>query len=444
MKRLIYQYLRDWAKEKDHCSLILRGARQVGKTHAIREFAKSFDYYIEANFEDMPALKNFFAYDLDAKRICEVLAARFQVPIISGKTLLFFDEIQECPQAIIALRYFYEQIPELHVIAAGSLLDFAIEKVGIPVGRVTFLHLYPLSFLEFIVAQGNKLLAKKLIEHTPDKPMPDILHEKLFFLLAEYMLIGGMPKAVNAWVEMRDLNKIQKILSDITNSYEQDFEKYAKKNQLKYVELIYKKVPTLISQAFKYSQIESSYQKRELAPALDLLAKGNILHKIYANNARGIPLGAGKNFEKFKLIMLDIALCQNLLGLNVNEWIYDPFTLFSNKGALCEALVGQEIIAYSSPVKKAELYYWHREQQGSQAEVDYIINRYEKIIPIEVKSGATGRLKSLRHFLEKTLNVDYGLRFSIQNYSIHAQIHSYPLYAVSHLFVNDIMREFCS
>ncbi|MBV8802188.1 MAG: ATP-binding protein [Gammaproteobacteria bacterium] len=388
----------------------------------------------------MPELRSIFSSDLNPERILEYLSLKLDKSIIPGKTLLFFDEVQECPQGIIALRYFYEEMPQLHIIAAGSLLDFTIEEIGIPVGRVTFLYLYPMSFIEFLLANNKVILAKKIIQHCVNEDLPLVIHNQCLALLGEYMLTGGMPYAVKVWLENRDIVATQKIHRDIIEAYNQDFEKYAEKNRLKYVELLFNKIPSLISQPFKYTHLESPFQKRELAPCLDLLVKANIVYKIMRTTGNSIPLGADVHFDKFKLLFLDIALCQTVLGFTLKEWILDPLNVFCNKGALCEALIGQELLAYSPNDMKNHLYYWQREARSSAAEVDYLIAQQHEVIPIEVKSGKGNTLKSL-HLFMKEKNSNLGIKFSLQNYSVHNGIHSYPLYAVAGIFKDNPLFE---
>jgi hypothetical protein len=444
MKRLIYQALIEWSASLGRRPILLRGARQVGKTHAVRHLGEQFEHFVEINFERSPKYRAFFQEDLDPKRIVEILQLETGTPIIPGKTLLFFDEIQVCPEVIIALRYFYEELADLHVIAAGSLLDFAIEKMGVPVGRVSFLYLYPLSFIEFLAAAGHMQLAQYILQKGPEEPAPELIHKKLLKLLGEYMLTGGMPKAVSQWITQRSLEACSETHQTIVASYQQDFDKYCKKHEIKYAQLIFNKVPALICQVFKFSHLETPYQKRELEPCLELLMKANVIHKVSYTAAQGTPLGATIDFSKFKLLFVDIALCQTLLGITEKNWIIDPLQTFVNKGALCEALVGQELLAYSPCDMKTDLYYWQRANRGSQAEVDYVIADKNRIIPIEVKGGKGSTLRSLHVFLESHPQITHGVRFSIQNYSIYDAVRSYPLYAVAALFSeNKMLQAFC-
>ncbi len=430
MKRLLIYELNEWRNSTHRKPLLLRGARQVGKTHLVRQFGNTFDSFVEINFEKNPSLIQIFDYDLSPSRIIKELSIVLNKKIEPGKTLLFFDEIQQAPLAITAMRYFYEEMPSLHLIAAGSLVDFAIEKVGVPVGRISFLYMYPMSFIEFLHATNNRLLGMELVNHKPSELMSDVIHQKGLKLLGEYMVVGGMPQSVAQWVENQDIELCNQVLQDIKNAYEQDFEKYSKKNQIKYVELLFKQIPTLICQHIKYSNLKTIYRKRELEPALLLLEKAGIVHKVIQTVGSGVPLAAQANVDRFKLMMLDVALNQNILGFNYKEWLIEPTVALVNKGNISESFVGQEFLAYSSSRIKQQLYYWHREARSSNAEVDYLSLIGSKIIPVEVKSGHGGNLQSMKMFLETHPESPYGIRFSTHNYSVFDNIHSYPLYAV--------------
>ena len=353
------------------------------------------------------------------------------MPIIPGQTLLFIDEIQMIPKAVTALRYFYEQIPELHVIAAGSLLDFAVEQVGIPVGRVESLYLYPMSFLEFLLAMDSDILVEEILSHPVDEPMSEPVHNKMLSLVGEYIAIGGMPGVVECWLETKDASRCFALHHALIDTYRHDFVRYTKNFQIKYVEAVFNEIPKQLGKKFKYSSIDGEYRKRELAPALDLLVTAGIAHKVTHSSGQGIPLGAGVDPEAYKIIFLDIALSQAVLGLDLAVWFLNPAQQFINKGELLEAFVDQELLACANPHGKHYFYYWQRNVPSSSAEVDYLIQSGEKIIPIEVKSGAGTTLKSLFLFLESHPKTSVGVRFSTQNYSLHNAIHSYPLYAVA-------------
>jgi predicted AAA+ superfamily ATPase len=434
MKRSIDYFLSNWRKRSERKPLILRGARQVGKTHAVTELGKQFDNMVQINFEKMKAARPIFDIDLDPKRILRDLSLFTQQEIIPGKTLLFLDEAQEQSQAIIALRYFYEEIPELHVVAAGSLLNFAIDTVGVPVGRTEFLYMYPVSFIEFLCATGNRLLAKAILDQPVTTPFAESIHDKIIYLLGEYFATGGMPKAVKSWCETQDINAVMREQSSIVNGYIQDIPKYARKSQIEHVNAIFKHIPLILGQRFKTQHIAGEYRKRELSPAIDLLEKAMIIHKIYHTSSQGLPLAAQSDLGKYKLMLLDIAIAQKLLNSDPREWILNPKTACINKGALIEAFVGQEIVAYQDPSNPSELFYWHREERSSCAEVDYVMAPSRDIIPVEVKSDKGSSLKSMRILLESHPNSKFGVRFSNHNYSVIDSLHSYPLYAVAALF----------
>lgn len=427
IKRNIYQHLLAWKEQKKHKPLIVHGARQTGKTYIVEQLGATFTNFVVINCEANGAVKKIFTQDLSIPRIVRDLALFTEQKIIPGKTLLFFDEAQEIPEVLKALRYFYEELPELHVIVAGSLLDFVLENIGVAVGRVSFLYLYPVSFLEFLNMTYSSL-AEEILQHEIDVPLAEPIHNKLLQCLAIYFAVGGMPEALQCWIDTQDLAACNKIHHELINSYRQDFQKYAKKHQIKYIDLLFDRVPLFQGKVFKYSNISQDYRKRELMPALELLVKAQVVSLIKCSAGNGVPLGAEVKLNKFKAIFLDIALAQAVLGLNTKEWILNAHETLVNQGAVVEAFVGQELLAYSDPSVKANLYYWQREAHSSNAEIDYLIEK-NGVIPVEVKSGTTGTLRSLHMFLQSK-NTPYGIRFSTHNYSCHERIYSYPLYAI--------------
>ncbi|MGB7568959.1 MAG: AAA family ATPase [Chitinivibrionales bacterium] len=419
-----------WKNESNRKPLLLRGARQVGKTYIVREFAKQFKSYTEVNFELLPQAIQIFELDLQPERIIRDLSILLEQRIEPGKTLLFFDEIQRAPKAIAALRYFYEMMPNLHVVAAGSLIDFALEKIGLPVGRISTVYMHPLNFIEFLAAKKSPMLFEALINSGPTKPLSLPVHEKMLGYLAEYLAVGGMPAAVHQWLTSGDINKCVRIHAELLETYQQDFPQYSKKYQQEYVETVFNELPLCIGKKFKFSSIASGqYKKRELGPSLDLLVKAGVVHKIIHSSGQGIPLGASADPEKFKIIFLDCALAQKALGAKAGQWLIDSQAMFINKGEIAESFVGQELVAASPDHEKSRLYYWHREARSSNAEVDYLFQIDNKVIPIEVKSGAVGALRSMHTFLRDHPLSPYGIRFSTGNYSIHDRIYSCPLYS---------------
>ncbi|MFA6527056.1 MAG: ATP-binding protein [Candidatus Babeliales bacterium] len=435
MKRTIDYFLLEWKQREGRKPLLLRGARQIGKTHAIRTLGKSFPDFVEINLELNEKARNIVEKDLDPHRIIQQLSELLQRKITPGSTLLFFDEIQRVPSAIIALRYFYELIPELHVAAAGSLLDFAIQQVGLPVGRVSTLYMYPMSFIEFLVALGHHEWARLIATHGPENQLSEPLHETLLSLVGIYLAIGGMPEAIKEWIKNNTSWTSKIVHSDLIYGYQQDFGKYAKQHQIKYLNLLFQEGVDQLSKKFMYSRV-GEYQKRELQPALELLEMAGLVHKVTRSSGQGIPLGAQADLDDFKLIFLDIGLSQALLKLDLTPWLLEPLKTFINKGEIVEAFVGQEILAYSDPISRDSLFYWHREKHGSDAEIDYLVQIKNEVVPIEVKAGGSKRIKSVHLFLDSHQNSSYGMRFFADNYSLEQRIASYPLYSVAKPFLD--------
>jgi uncharacterized protein len=434
MKRLIDHYLQGWKKSPSRKALLIRGARQVGKTFSVRSLGESYEELVEINLELNPEYAAVFQQNLDPHRILRDLRLMTGTRLAAGTSLLFIDEIQQQPLAVSALRYFYEKMPEMHVIAAGSLLEFALEQVGIPVGRVASLHMYPMSFLEYLAASGNIPMVECLLDSQAPFSVSDPVHERLLRLAGEHLVLGGLPEVIKTWIDHQDLDRCGEILDVIATAYRQDFTKYAKRHQIKYVDLVFNEAPAFAGKKFKYNALPGTWKARELAPALDLLCKASVVHRVTHSSGNGIPLKAESNPQQFKVLFLDVGLAQRIMGADVRPWFLDPAAQICNAGAVTEAFVGQELLAYGGPWTKQELYYWHRETRSSNAEVDYLLPLEGAVVPVEVKSGATGRLRSLRVFLdEKRDRSPYGIRFSGQSASIHEDLQSYPIYAVPHV-----------
>lgn len=429
MKRKIYKKLLIWKDSKNRKPLILRGARQVGKTYVIKELGNKFEYFVEVNFEKTPSLKKIFDGDLDTKIIISKLEILLDTKIVPKKTLLFFDEIQECPNAIKSLRYFYEQFPELHVISAGSLLEFELNKQGIPVGRVEFLYLYPLSFSEYLEANKQEKLISILNEHDYKKALDTTFHEKLLEHFKNYSLIGGMPEVVNTFIEDHKLDHCLSIQSQIINSYWQDIIKYTKSNRVSQVQTAFEAIPSQIGKKFKYCNISRDIRSSVLSEAVQTLVSAGIIYKVLKTSGNGLPLGAEADLEHFKCIFLDSGLSQNMLGITLKDFIKQDSINFINRGAMAEQLIGQELIAEQDETNPARLFYWHREARTSNAEVDYLIQHGSSILPIEVKAGSSGRLKSLHLFLHEK-SMKKAIKISTDNFGVNDNIISIPCYAV--------------
>ncbi len=433
MKRLIEKNLDAWKENKRRKPLLIRGARQVGKTYIVRQFGEKFKSFAEINFELLIDAGEIFKTDLKPDRIIRDLSLLLQTKITPKETLLFLDEIQEAPEAIKALRYFYELMPELHVIAAGSLLEFQIEKIGIPVGRVSTMYMYPLTFPEFLMADHNDDYLSAIADIFKENKINQVFHNRLLRLLGEYVAVGGMPEAVNCWVETKEYQQCSQIHRSLIETFRQDFFKYSKKHQIKHIDKLFNEIPHMLGRKFKFSAISGEYRKRELDPALELLQKAGVIHKVYHTSGQGLPLGADIKFNRFKIIFLDIALAQTMLNMEMTSWILKPFEQIINKGAVAEAFAGQELIAGSDIDIKSQLFYWHREARSSSAEVDYLTVKNDTIIPIEIKSGKEEALKNMKIFLKEHPKTPYGIRFYGGMPNIVANIRSYPLYCVASL-----------
>ncbi len=435
MKRTIKQTLLDWKNNPSRKPILLRGARQVGKSFLIKELGQSFDSYVEFNFDFDRKLVSVFEQDSDPERIIKELSIAAEKRIVPGKTLLFLDEIQECPNAIRALRYFYENMADLHVIAAGSLLDFVLENIGVPVGRIQMLYLYPLSFVEFLQAKEKILLLENLSEHDIQRPIPEFMHKQLIKLYGEYMAVGGMPEVVNEWLLNADLRKTRKIQRSLIETYTADFGKYASRYEKPHVETVYSAVPRLTGKKFVYTAVNPDVRSRELKPAMDLLSKAGVIHAITHSSSSGLPLAAEINPKFCKVILSDIGLMQAMLTYDCKSWILEPEKAAADFGSVVESFVGQEILAYSAPDQKQNLYYWAREKRGSTAELDYVAELHGDVIPIEVKAGRLSALRSMNLFLKEKSSSPYGLLFSQLNFSAGQTIRNYPLYSVFKAFM---------
>ncbi len=434
MKRQVSAALLEWKDDENRKILLLRGARQVGKTFSVRELAKEFTHFVEINFEKNADIQSFFDQNLDPERICTSLSAYYRIPINEGETLLFFDEIQSCPMAIKALRFFYESKPGLHVIAAGSLLEFALSGLtSWGVGRIRSLYMYPMSFDEFLMANQEDALIELKKEASPENPLYPAFHEKLKEYLRYFLLIGGMPEAVKTFISNRsDMKSVQNVLSDIATSYYDDFAKYKRRIPVLRLREVMNSVVNQAGGKYIYSKAGSLSNPAQAKEALDLLEMAGLVYKVYHSSGQGVPLGSEVNFKKFKCLLHDSGIFQQIAGLRITDLIIAENIDMLNKGNLAEAFAGVELIKYSQANKKHQLYYWHREKRGSSAEVDYLLENETQIVPLEVKSGSTGKMQSLNLFINEKKSPE-GIRLSLENFSQYGKITVVPLYAVSNL-----------
>ena len=435
LHRNIDKELETWKNSPQRKPLLLRGARQVGKSSSVKNLAKKFQYFVEINFDENPNYKAIFEKGFSPAEICEQLAIITNTPIINGKTLLFFDEIQACLSAIASLRYFYEKLPNLHLIAAGSLVEFALAELpSYGVGRIRSIFMYPFSFEEFLLAQNENSLLEAVSKATPEKNIPDIFHQKLKNYLKKFLIIGGMPEAVNSYISKGDLLEVQRVLEDLTQSIEADFSKYKNRVSTARIREVFNTVVQQVGNKFSYSYSNATLSNTQIKEALELLTLAGLVYPVTHSAANGIPLGAEINLKKRKFLIFDTGIFQRILGLNIgNLFIEDDFSVV-NKGNIAELFVGLELLKNMSAYEKNDLYYWQREERNSQAEVDYIIQKEDQIVPIEVKAGTKGAMQSMFIFLEEK-KIGKGIRVSLENFSTINQIKIYPLYAVKNVLL---------
>lgn len=432
MRRQISQTLLAWKAEKHRKVALLRGARQVGKTYIIRELGQEFDHYLEVNFEENRDVHQFFKGNLNPELICENLSAYYGRSILPGKTLLFFDEIQSCPEAIQSLRFFHEKLPALHVIAAGSLLEFALSELPtFGVGRIQSFFMYPMSFDEFLLASDEDQLLASMRKASSAHPLPIPLHQKLIDHFKRFLLVGGLPEVVKTYIESKDLNTCQAILDTLLLGLNDDFAKYKNRVPSGRLREIFDSIAQQTGGKFILNRASQNSNHGQIKEALELLCQAGIAYKICHSSANGIPLGAEVNPRKFKVILFDTGLHQRVLGLDLGQQLLaDDFNTI-NRGSIAELHVGIELHK-KALLHSGKAYYWHRESKSSNAEVDYMIQKNDKIIPIEVKAGTKGQMQSMFLFL-KEKKYEKGLRLSIENFSSYPPIDVLPLYATGNI-----------
>ncbi len=433
LERKVDLELVSWTESKSRKPLILRGARQVGKSSAVRNIGKKFKYFLEINLDENTQLRTLFENELTVLEIVEQLAVITNTPIISGETLLFIDEIQASIPAISTLRYFYEKLPDLHVIAAGSLLEFALSEIpSFGVGRIRYVFMYPFSFEEFLVANKEIALLNVLNKATTEKPLAAIFHTKLKKYLKKFLIIGGMPEAVKTYVSKGDLLEVQRVLDDLILSIQADFSKYKNRFPALRIKEVFDAVVQQIGCKFSYSYPNATLTNVQIKEALLLLEMAGLLYSVTHSASNGIPLGAEINIKKRKILLFDTGIYQRILGLDLGILLLEDDVNIVNRGNIAELFVGLELLKNTSCYEKNDLYYWQREAKSSQAEVDYVIQRQEKIIPLEVKAGTKGSMQSMFLFLNEKKG-EFGIRLSMENFSEMDKVKIYPLYAARNL-----------
>lgn len=449
LSRNIDRNLEEWKESGRRKPLLLRGARQVGKSRSIRHLGESFEYMVEVNFEKKPEVKEIFKSTGDVKEICKALGILYNIPVVPGKTLLFLDEIQACPEAIKSLWFFKEDYPELHVAAAGSLLEFVLKDLSnFGVGRLTLMMMYPFSFAEFLSALGKGSLRAAIEDGNPKRPLLEVLHSEIVRLYRIFLIVGGMPASIGTWIETGDFKACAAEQRDIQQSYYLDFAKYGAKVDSQLLRNTLQSVIAQTGRKFIYNKVTGGYRSAEVQKALGLLSDAGIVKRVRCTAANELPLAAEVKEGFNKYIYLDTGLMLRILDLDfggaqeVKESILTENTVdLVNKGSIAEMSVGLEIMKCPNGGMERELFYWENTDNGASAEIDYVMPRHMRVLPVEVKAGTSGKMKSLRLFLKKK-GLEKGIRTSLENFGVleHMEegkakvIEIIPVYAIHKLF----------
>ena len=413
IERFAEKYLVDWLNKNSRKPLVLRGARQVGKSTLIRQFAQKNGLSLtEINLERHLYLDSIF-------KTTDIQAIRREIEAITGKnikenrSLLFLDEIQATPHGLMALRYFHEEIPELPVIAAGSLLEFTLTEhsFSMPVGRIEYYHLFPLSFSEFVSAI-EATLNNYLGEITPTTELPMAAHSKLSRLQRQFLFVGGMPEAVAVYQESGSLSAVAAVHRAIASTYQDDFAKYARRNDLMLLQKVFNFIPRSLGRKIKFSAIDKEQRSIKIKEVIDLLSKARVCHQVFYSHCSGLPLKAEQDDSVYKLLFMDVGLANHILGLDWPTINAMDEQQLVNEGELAEQFIGQHLINLSQGLEVPQLQYWLREGKKANAEVDYVISRGNWIVPVEVKSGKSGSLKSLHQFMHQK-GANLAVRFDL-------------------------------
>jgi predicted AAA+ superfamily ATPase len=430
MKRDIYNALAAWSSSPHRKPLILQGARQVGKTHALRWLGNScYESVVILNFEKDPLLKSLFDESLSPDVLLSKISGYFGQQVVPGKTLLIFDEVQECNAALNALKYFCEDAPNHHIAAAGSLLGVKMSQgSSFPVGKVDLLDMYPLTFMEFLDANNCGALRDILESKNDLKPISEAFHQKLLTQLTYYFIVGGMPEVVSRFTESGDFSAARKIQEAILAAYQNDFAKHAPTNDIPKLSLIWESIPTYLAREnkrFIFSALRKGARGRDYESALTWLKSAGLIHYCYRVTKPALPLAAHADRSVFKIYALDVGLLGALSKLPF-EVLFRGSRIFQEfHGAFVENFVAQELKA-----KGTDLYYW--ESEGI-AEVDFICQTTESMVPLEVKAGVNVKSKSLQTFQQKFPELTPICRANMLNFQKNGSLENYPLYAVARI-----------
>ncbi len=441
MKRILYNNLLKWKSDNNRKPLLLQGARQVGKTYLVNEFGKNeYSVYIYLNFEQEPKLKSLFNESLSPEKIVENISLNIGKKIISDNTLIFFDEIQIAPKVLTSLKYFYEQAPEYHIIAAGSLLGVSIgKKSSFPVGKVNFLSMYPMCFTEYLWAINETLLAEKLQSMKKIEALPDLLHEKLLKYLKMHLFLGGMPEVLQNYIDNKDIKSVREIQNEILEAYQRDFSKYSDESQAIKTSQIWYSIPYQLAKEnkkFKYGDVKKNSRASSYEETIEWLKNAGLINVVLNIKVPKLPVAGYADTSKFKIYLLDTGLLGAMLNLS-SEIIVKPDELFSEyNDAFIENFVASELI--NSGIKN--LYYW---TSKSDAEVDFIFQKENEIFPLEVKSGLSKNKKSIRSY-ESKYRPKLVFRSSPRNFTQDNNFINIPLYSCFKLIDNNWLEPLIS
>jgi hypothetical protein len=426
--RRLLHYLIDWKSKKERKPLVLRGARQVGKTFLLKHFGQEhFTQQVYLNLEN-PAHLRFFNQDLSLEEFKTIIQVNFDKQLIPGKTLLFIDEIQNSPALVKLLRFFYEQEPQLHVVAAGSLLEAKLQQEGfsLPVGRIEFAYLHPLDFFEFLLAQQKTGLHHFLLQHDLHKPIPAAIHQQASSLLRQYAMIGGMPELVSHYARYQDFQQIKKLLAAMFTTYLDDLHKYASTSRVKYLRHVLTQAPNHAGKLITFQNFAgSNYRYREMSEAFLTLEKVMLVKLIAATSSKRLPLQP-KRRRPHKLLFLDLGFTNYLSDIFQDFLLDDQSIEDMYQGRIAEQLIGQNVLAQFE-FEDLRLYYWAKERREGSAEVDFTLVQDGKIFGLEVKAGTGRNLKSLNIFGREVAN-SRTIRFYSGNIAVNPNYHSFPLY----------------
>lgn len=428
MERFIMNKLIEWKNSKYRKPLILKGARQVGKTYILKQFGKeNYEGVAYFNFDHDENLFNLFQNTKDPKRILEQLSFVYGKAILPEKTLIFFDEIQECPNALNSLKYFNEEANEYHIVCAGSLLGIRLSHTSFPVGKVEFMNLYPMSFSEFLIADNCENLVDYMKSINKIEKIPDIFFNMLEEKLKAYFIIGGMPESVYSWVNEKNMEEVNKIQDNILKSYESDFSKHTQNSEANKISLIWNSIPSQLAKEnkkFLYQTIKEGARAREYENALNWLNDANLIYKVYNVTKTGIPLKAYNDLSCFKIYMNDIGLLRRMSNLDSNI-VLEGNRLFEEfKGAFSENYVLNMLNIIYENVPNYFTF--------DRNEIDFVLQYKNKIIPIEVKSNTSTNNHSLTKYNDKFKN-DLSIRLSLKNLSFDGKILNIPLFLIEYI-----------